>query len=286
MNKHLELYKLCFPEDSDALSRYMFESVLGEDNSLVKYDGKTLACAMYLVDKTLYYKGHTYTLPYIVGLGTAPAYRNLGYSKELIVKCLDKLCAENVPFVALYPFKHSFYQKFDFFTPSFDYTLEGEKVKCEIDDTRIMYENFCKGLDYYIVRNDTYYDFIKGIIKIENSSYNKVLKDGTKIGYSGNDEVLPLHYYKGEKEGVMVRIANARCALSLSKLTFDKKIRISDSLVANNNFSCQLTGGKVIETNDYDITIDIATLGEVIFGKKTLDGKNLDTLKGYLSDRY
>lgn len=264
----------------------MFKTVLGEDNALVKYDGDNLACAMYLVDKTLYYKGNTYPLPYIVGLGTHPAYRNLGYSKELVIKCLDKLCAENVPFVALYPFKHSFYEKFDFFTPSFDYTLEGEKVKCEIEDTRLMYENFCKGLDYYIVRNDKYYDFIKGIIKIENNSYYKIVKDNKEIGYSGNDENLPLHYYKGEKEGVMVRIANARYALSLSKLTFDKKIRISDSLIASNNFSCSLENGKVIETKDYDITIDITALGEVLFGRKTLDGKNLDTLNGYLGDRY
>jgi predicted acetyltransferase len=282
----IELYKQCFPEDSEKVIEYMFQTYLGEENALVEFDQDIIACALYLVDKTLYYKQSIIPLPYIVALGTATTHRYKGYSGKLVLKCLKKLYKENTPFVALYPFKHSFYQKYGFFIPSFDYVLTGEKVKCSMERVSALYDNFCNGLDYYIKRDDKYYSFIKGMLAIEDGNFYEIIKGNTVIGYTNGEETVPTSYKLGETNGAMVRIVDAISALRLSKLTFDKKIKIKDDLIKENNFSCIVTGGIVTKTSDYDIEVDIAILGEIIFGKKTLDGKNNNLLNGYLADKY
>ncbi|HKL73987.1 MAG TPA: GNAT family N-acetyltransferase [Clostridia bacterium] len=287
MKKRLiELYKHCFPEDAEKTVAFMFEHILGENNVLTEFDSGKLVGAMYLVDKTLYYKGSEYPLPYIVALGTATSHRNKGYAEKLIVRSLDKLFLNKVPFVGLYPFKHSFYEKYGFFTPSYDYKLVGERVACDITKTKQIYENFCKELDYYIVRKDNFYDFLNGISLIEGEKFYEIVDNGTTSGYTCLDESVPTQYYKGVQKGTMIRIADAYTALSISNLTFDKKIKIIDNLVSGNNFSCLVKNGKVTATSDFDIALDISDLGQILFGKKTLDGAMCNALNGYLADKY
>ncbi|NLL55877.1 MAG: GNAT family N-acetyltransferase [Clostridiales bacterium] len=282
----IKLYKKCFPEDGQAVAKYMFDTILSPENALIEYDGDIIISAVYLVDKTLYYKNSVVCMPYIVALGTDPDYRYKGYSKKLIIRCLEKLYKENLPFVALYPFNHAFYQKFGFFIASFDYKLSGKKVKCSIEDIKQIYQKFCSPLDYYIVRDDSFYDFVLGMLNLEQRSFCKVIDNDNLVGYTNGEESLPAEYKLAKEPGVMVRIVDAKAALSISNLTFDKKIMIKDELIKENNFCCKVDGGKVIKTCDYDVAIDIAHLGEIIFGKKTIDGKNVNTLNGYLADKY
>lgn len=282
----IKLYKQCFPEDPEQVVDYMFASALGEDNALVEWDGKTLACAVYLVEKTLYYKQNILPLPYIVALGTAISHRYKGYSEKLILRCLDKLYKENTPFVALYPFKHSFYQKYGFFIPSFDYTLTGVKKKCDVSKAKEIYDKFCQGLDYYIVRQDEDFNFIDTMLSLENGSFYEIFDLDKLVGYTNGEESIPVSYKKGEKDGAMVRIVNAVSALKLSKLTFDKKIKIKDNFIKENNFSCLIKNGDVEMVDSYDVEIDIEHLGEIIFGKRNLEGKMSNILVGYLADKY
>lgn len=286
LERLIGLYKECFPEDNEQTVQYMFKHILGEQNALYTFDNGNLASALYLVDKTLYLKKNTISLPYIVALGTAKEYRKKGYAEKLIESTLNVLYSCQVPFIALYPFKHSFYEKFHFITPSYDYSLVGEKTQCEISKAEEIYSGFCKELDYYIVREDSYYKMKKEMMSSDNDYFFEVINDNLTVGYTNSEESIPLTYHKGTEKGTMVRIVNAVNALYISKLTFEKKVRLTDDMIADNNFTFRLYNGEVTLTDTYDITIDITRLGEIIFGQSTLEGEKCDTLKGYLADKY
>jgi predicted acetyltransferase len=272
----IKLYKECFPEDNDAIVRIMFEKSLGKKNALIEYDGEKIAAAMYLVDKVLYLYGKTYPLPYIVALGTAVDYRYTGYAEKLLNKSLNGLFDKGIPFVGLYPFKHSFYERYGFFTPSYDYEIEGEKAECDSSRAKALYEEFCRPIDCYIVRDEGYFDFLEEIGNAENTPFYEIVKDGKTVGYGHIDDCIPVRFYKGTEKGAMLRIVDAKRALEAARATIDKRIKITDPMIAKNNFCCKAVDGQVEITDGYDEEVDVKALGEMLFEK----------MQVYLADRY
>ena len=145
----LSLYKRCFPEDSDAVTDVVFsERLNAADRREKRADGK-LVSVLWLVEKKILFRGRIVPVKHIVGLCTAPEYRNRGYAKALLAETLATLTG--TPFVTLYPFDHAFYEKMGFATVSFDDDPPVGATKASVDADLLvdLYRDFCRDLDYY-----------------------------------------------------------------------------------------------------------------------------------------
>lgn len=272
------LYIECFPEDSYKVVDILFDGYLGEKNSFFSEDGKgNIICALYIIEKTLFFKGNFIKLPYITALGTKKEHRYQKLAENLIKKALQKLYSEGFPFVALYPFSHGFYEKYGFFTPSYNINLEGTEVPCSYMQAKAVYDKFCEDLDYYILRDEKDFLFSQNIMSADNDSYRLIKADGNIIGYKNNEEIIPLTYRESDEKGTMLRIVNANIAMQYSdECLFEKNFTVADTLINENNFSLN----KISNENNI---ITISELGESIFGLKN---NKSHALKGFLADKY
>ena len=274
----LSLYKRCFPEDSDAVTDVVFsERLNAADRREKRADGK-LVSVLWLVDKKIFFRGRIVPVKHIVGLCTAPEYRNRGYAKALLAETLATLTG--TPFVTLYPFDHAFYEKMGFATVSFDDDPPVGATKTSVDADLLvdLYRDFCRDLDYYYIRNREDFAFYKAVNAPFGENY--ALLDGGKSGFCSPDEYIPRSFSdKAEKKkGVMARIAD----LSAVEEYFPLPCRLAatDPLVPANN--------RVVIGQQYPapaLRLPVADLTSALFGRNA----NLPFFgqtAGHLADRY
>lgn len=271
------LYSKCFPEDSSAMVDLFFAQKLGLHNCHYLIENNILACQLFVVDKIFYYLKNTFTLPFIVGLGTETNSRGKGLATKLMKKVLQNLSS---PFVALYPFDHNFYKKMGFATVSHDYKSETVADKIGSDEVRAIYDKYTLDKDFFIVRNKEDFSFQQSIMNIDKVNYRSIVP----TGYTNGEETVILGK-EGVLEGTMVRIVNLKKALYFSKITLPP-MKIVDNLVDRNNVIVKVVNGKMISCDSYKWEIDIETLCLILFGKAKNMPFAFPSYDGHILDKY
>lgn len=284
-NKLKALYLECFSDSKECVD-YLFNSRLGTHNALYEIANDKIACAAYLVKKSLSYGSNNVEIPFIVGLSTAKEYRKQGYAKRLITKALTEM---NAPFVMLYPEVKNFYQRMDFQVISQDDTINVDDYKkektCQSEELLNLYQKKCQGNDFYIRMEKK--DFIDklNITHADGGNFYLLKKDGVFSGYTNGEETLCINT-ANKQNGVMARIVNLKNAFLLTKNTIPIKIKLTDSLFENNNYCFTVNNGEIIKQNNFDLEISVAELTAHFFG---FQGKLKDffkNTKGFISERY
>lgn len=300
----LNLYLKCFPEDSVPCAEFVFERLYhraeivkikdGENTALFvrsdefkkdsfDNDGGKLCAALYLLPKKMNFNNRNVTVPHIVGLGTDPEKRHLGYGKQLILKSFA--ACKDSPFITLYPFNHAFYEKFGFAAVSFDF----EPPQCEsepADEKSLLrlYNEFCEGLDYYFERDENDFRFYCETLKLDNECYELV--NGGLDGFVSSDEYIPRRFIQTQNKGVMARIVSLEKAMLLTGATFTTPLTVTDKFIAGNNRTFTLENGKIKPCENGELVIDISELTSAVFGKCERVHDLFPKKKGYLADRY
>jgi len=280
IDKLKRLYSLCFKEDTPSMTDLFFAKRVREDNTLYIEEDGEIVCALYIVEKTMRYKGVAVRMPYIVGLGTHPSFRNKGLAKTLLLRAFEFLKDE--PFIALYPFDHAFYEKFGFTTVSFDResVRNGGFILNEAE-IKSVYKKYIKNLDYYIDRSDGDFSYLYRYNLTANDPYKTF-----ETGYANGDEVIVPNASEGEFKGVMARIVNLEKALSLTNATTCLGIKVKDTSIKSNNKTFSLRDGKIIKSAQIDREVDIAELTKALFGKSAQLKSVFPPMRGHLADRY
>lgn len=281
------LYRDCFPLDSVSCVNLFFEKKLGTDNCYYKEEGGRVVCALYLVNKKFFYRGAKTVLPYIVGLGTASDARYQGHAKALLSQTFDHIYKDS-PFVALYPFSHAFYERLGFATVSRDYILDGDKFEATKAQTEDIYDSFTDELDYYIIKDKEDYDWLFDVAKSDDTKVCLLTDNDSIIGFTDGETAIPTEYYRGDKNGSMIRVINPYLAFKLSKLTVKVTLNLHDTLIEKNNIRFNVIDGEVIPVDNVDcLDVDIEELSYALCGQPNAKlSPYFPSFNGHLSDKY
>lgn len=296
----IKLYKESFNDTAEYVE-YFFSKIYDADNCVYHYIDGECVSALHLIPKKLNFFETVLSCPYIFAAATSVKHRGNGYMGLVMSKAFNKLYDEGQYLAALYPFKHSFYEKFGFRTicycKPYNINYEGKNVKCSLyknspESLLKIYNGFFKDYDVYIERDKSFMQ-----LKI-----NECLVDGGKIylvkdGYimSGNNEIGEAIFpdpkiLSGIKEidkfnvklpggtgldepYTMARVINAKKLLE--KISYDCKntkigLKISDNYFNKNNITVSLdiksNFAAVADCTAYDFSLTIEELTQLVFG--------------------
>lgn len=272
-----KLYIQSFPDDSSAVVELFFANKLGLDNCFFIEDNNKLACQLFIINKTMFYLNSDITLPYIVGLGTATESRYKGLASILMKKVLSDTKS---PFIALYPFLHSFYEKMGFATVSYDIEDVTKTSPISLSEVQTYYNDYVANLDFFIARDNEDFVWFNKVMEADKINYN-----GTILGGYTNGEETVISGVEGKKAGTMVRIANLQEALALSKINLPA-IKIIDNIIEKNNVIVTVKNGVMMSCDNYEQELDIQRLCLMLFGKCNDNTFNVPKYNGHLLDRY
>ncbi len=112
IEKAVNLAALCFHDPVKKLKEYYFE--IQELEMLGIYENSILKAAAGSYKFQMFIRNQIFDCAGIANVMTEPAYRRKGYVTELMNKILVDRKNQGYPIAALWPFDHSFYQKFGF----------------------------------------------------------------------------------------------------------------------------------------------------------------------------
>ncbi|MDR3264315.1 MAG: GNAT family N-acetyltransferase [Clostridiales bacterium] len=240
------IYRLGFPEDGEKYIDYFFsEKIKDAKIFCCRQDGRIISAA-YIFDKKLRLYGGDITLPFLVAAATLPEYRGQKFFGKVMNEIFLKY--KESPFIALYPFKHSYYSSaFGFtnynylrkrnFSVFADKLPQGMSAKraSGADDFKIIYDiysSYTLGFDSYIVRELA--DFQKKADELSSDGGGAVIiadKSGAPVGYIYHDgggmseeycfkdAALYARFTGAElsKPAAMIRVINSGEALKMIK---------------------------------------------------------------------
>jgi len=121
----MDIWKIAFPDDSDAFVNFYFEKKYRKENTLLLFKNEKIAsCLQMLPYKMTYYKNVINT-SYISGAATLPAYQNQGLMKNLLSHAFAEMRKRGDTLTTLIPQEAwliDFYKKMGY-APCFDYGL-------------------------------------------------------------------------------------------------------------------------------------------------------------------
>ncbi|TCO78710.1 GNAT family N-acetyltransferase [Marinisporobacter balticus] len=181
-----ELWGYAFETDEPFYTWY-FDKVFKPENAVGIFFEDNLASYLQLNPYTLHLNGNSFETSYIVGVITAPEYRNKGCMKTLLSKAIEEMYHRNHFISILMPFDTTFYRSY-----GWELCYSQQKYETPIDVVG-HYSNHEKGSTFSKVNlakdfpslNDIYKVFLKnhqGYVERNKENWNYILKD---LGYYG-----------------------------------------------------------------------------------------------------
>jgi len=153
------LWKSAFG-DSDALIDTYFENKITTHSSLGMFDNG-LACVVHMLPYRIRVQGKEMMSSYIAGAATAQDRRKRGYMRIMLLESLRLMKMRGVLMTHLYPFKHSFYERFGWATYSYvNKPVVTIGKKAEVRQTKdiglldALYQSMTRDYDGYVVRGE------------------------------------------------------------------------------------------------------------------------------------
>jgi predicted acetyltransferase len=154
------LWKEAF-NDSDAFIDWYFKNKVLPGHSLGMFDGGLIS-VVHLIPYRVSVQGRPFESMFIAGAATAKHRQGEGLMRTLLLKALWLMKERRILITYLYPFKHSFYEKFGWTAYSYVYKKStaaakrsAKSIVIETDDYRILnpiYRKMMSFFDGYVIR--------------------------------------------------------------------------------------------------------------------------------------
>ncbi len=169
------LWKEAF-SDSDAFIEWYFKNKVLPGNSMGLYDGG-LVSVLHMIPYTIRLQGKPVKSLMIAGAATKQERRGEGHMKELLLEALVEMRSRGIFVTQLYPFKHSFYERFGWATVTHmhraavtEAPLRRDVEAYDTDDTRGLepvYNRMMRGFDGCVVRGSREWRWRMGELKAD-----------------------------------------------------------------------------------------------------------------------
>ncbi|MDR1906335.1 MAG: GNAT family N-acetyltransferase [Clostridiales bacterium] len=304
IEKLKKIYRLGFPEDREDYVDYFFKKkIKSAEVFCFEKDGRTLSCAYVFMRKLCVFNNET-ELPFLVGAATLPEFRGnklfFNVMKDIFLRY------KNFPFIALYPFKHEYYNKNFGFTNYY----YAEKYQ-SIDTLKTAFKsyrrlNLKETADYsllneiysgraavaksYVVRDAAYFKAKVDEHAVDGGEVVLFFDDKGATAYafvdkSGGIEEVCIKNETPDKEktpAMMIRILNVEAALRLfkPKADVDTTIEVRDDFFDETKgmFSIKFKDGKCdilklqkTRANAAKYVLDVRDLTNIMFDGAAFD---------------
>lgn len=112
--KSRDLWEEAFPEDSREFDDYYFREKIKNNRIIVKEEAGRIISMAQLNPYLVRIRDREYVLPYIVGVATRKDCRHQGHMRDILIKMMEDMQKEEVPFVFLMPAAEAIYRPFGF----------------------------------------------------------------------------------------------------------------------------------------------------------------------------
>jgi len=112
-----EMWKLCFPADSDNFIRFYFDEIYRNEESLVFLENEQPAAFLQMIPYRIKAGDEMHEAGYLSGVMTHPDYRKKGYMAGLLNASFDEMVKKNYDYAFLIPQEKSLvdmYAKYGF----------------------------------------------------------------------------------------------------------------------------------------------------------------------------
>lgn len=108
------LWHDCFPEDSQAFIDYYYEEKAKDNQLLIKKQNGFIAAMAHVNPYKLQMKQEEWNIGYVVGVATEISRRHNGHMKDILLKMMNDMSEQNIPFTFLMPAAQEIYLPFQF----------------------------------------------------------------------------------------------------------------------------------------------------------------------------
>lgn len=216
-----QLWRICFPADSEVFIEYYFSERTCFKNVLAAYENEVMVAALHMLPYKSIFNGSIKDVCLIAGVATLPSHRMRGIAYSLLRLSFFEMKAKGFSAALLQPFNFDFYGKLGFtkFVYHNIYTADGHTEHVNMlnqltpADMKYKYDAFMKNYNGFMAR--------------EITDCEKLLAE--------------------PREGAAVQLGDAYALYE----EFDSDIRISELIGASDilnlvNALCSQTGKKVI----------------------------------------
>jgi predicted acetyltransferase len=122
----MELWRICFPEDTEEFIHFYFEKKFKQENTLISRMDDKIIASLQLLPYTITFYNTELNTSYVSGACTHPSFRSKGTMGELLKESFLQMIQKKVAIVTLIPANRKlfgYYGKFGFSTV-FDYREE------------------------------------------------------------------------------------------------------------------------------------------------------------------
>ncbi len=280
-----QAWEVCF-EDPKAFIDWNFaENFSCADTLIAEADGVP-ASNLQLMPHRIQLGRFTYDINYVSGVATLPQFRNRGLVRELFTFAFPVMQEREQPISLLVPFDYGFYEKFGYrkcYNKTYFYadTLPERNYLKDLSEELIesldrIYRIEMQNRNGYALRTPLDWRKIltdllllsEGSVLLEPEGYALIAprKEG---GFEIHEKCgkCSLNLRQEEKPFAMARIVDARRLLADSAEDFDRsvRLRIQDSQIPENNFTCRIANGTLTPCEEFDISLDIKELAPLLF---------------------
>ena len=186
------LWKEAF-NDSDAFISWYFKNKVLSDHSLGAFDDGGLVSVLHMIPFTIRLQGKPVKSMMIAGAATKQARRGEGHMRALLLDSLEEMRSRGIFITHLYPFKHSFYERFGWTTYTHVHRavvtgapLRRDVEVIETDDygaLQSIYARMMRGYDGYVIRGSREWQWRMGELKADGGHTAVLIKDDAPAAY-------------------------------------------------------------------------------------------------------
>jgi predicted acetyltransferase len=193
--------------DSDAFIESYFANKILPGNSLGMFDGDLIS-VVHMIPYKICVQGMLLESAFIAGAATAKRKQGEGLMRTLLLESLRLMKKRGIVITHLYPFKHSFYEKFGWATYSYVHNKTASKATdrtdAEVVETKSwellapLYERMMRGYDGYVIREQREWLWRLEELWADGGKVVLLIKNTAPSAY--------MLYYNGEEKAEVIEI--------------------------------------------------------------------------------
>ncbi|MDR2621062.1 MAG: GNAT family N-acetyltransferase [Dysgonamonadaceae bacterium] len=174
-----ELWKLCFPEDSNAFVNFYFNEVYKNDETLIYLENGKPAAALQMIPYSLKNGEDIFHAGYISGAMTHPDFQRRRFMRELLLFSFDIMRKRNFDYTFLIPqekWLFDFYGKFGYKITEGSYKEDVHHCKTEIQNNPVDYHSISDTAAIYQIYHRFLSRIPQVVLKTEDQ-FKQILRD-------------------------------------------------------------------------------------------------------------
>ena len=186
----IEIWKLCFPYDTEEFRTLYFEKVYQDDEVLILLEDNRVIASLQMIPYQIKFGDKSYPAAYISGAMTHPDFQGKGYMEKLLNHAFEEMKRKKIPITFLIPQNDQlfdFYSKFGYqkaftWNPNAVLKIENKEIEAnrffqyksmdeiDLDELYVIYSDFLNKKENVVTKTKRQFSLILEDIFLDNGA--------------------------------------------------------------------------------------------------------------------